>query len=176
MSSGGARAISGPAKDPNSGRSLRGGVAFTSLPNEGYSGEVPKFPLPRVDVFLESFEDGQRVREVDSAASAARYERELELWEWAWSTPQAAAWALEPWRWHSVAMWVRTAVLCESADATAADKNSLHRFAEDIGLSVAGLARNGWQVATAELLPAHVSSAPRSRSSRDRIRVVDGGR
>lgn len=49
-----------------------------------------------------------------------------------WKTPQAAAWAREPWRHHAVAMWVRTAVACVGSEATAADKNSLHRFVYQI--------------------------------------------
>lgn len=171
MASGGARAISGPAKSPTSGRSDRAGVQFTALPAEGYAGEPPVFPLPPAVVIYESFVQGEgKVREVDEGASASRREREAVLWEWVWSTPQAAAWALEPWRWHSVAMWVRTAALCESADATAADKNSLHRFAEDIGLSVAGMVRNGWVLATPQIVP--LSAPSRSVSSRDRVRVV----
>lgn len=122
MTSGGARNRSGPAKDPNSGRSDRLGISFTALPAEGFAGEAPPFPL------------------------ADLTDRESELWAWAWSTPQAAAWSVERWRWHSVAMWVRTAVICESEKATAADKNSLHRFADQIGLSPAGLAQNGWAI------------------------------
>jgi hypothetical protein len=41
--------------------------------------------------------------------------------------------------------------LCESADATAADKNSLHRFADQIGMTPAGLKENGWKIATDEV-------------------------
>jgi hypothetical protein len=43
------------------------------------------------------------------------------------------------------------AVICESSEATAADKNSLHRFADQIGLTTAGLAEMGWKVAPDEL-------------------------
>lgn len=48
-------------------------------------------------------------------------------------------------------MWVRTAVICEGSEATAADKNSLHRFADQIGLTPAGLKENGWKIAADEL-------------------------
>jgi hypothetical protein len=130
MSRGGARNRSGPPLDPTSGRSDRRGFRLDALPAEGYDGEVPRYPLPTV--------------------GEAAF-REDELWAWAWRTPQAAAWAREPWRWHAVAMWVRTARICESEDATAADKNSLHRFADQIGFSPAGLKENGWKIATDEI-------------------------
>jgi hypothetical protein len=176
MSKGGARNRSGPPKDPNSGRSDRLGVKLTALPAEGFRGEVPEFPLPKVVVFWEYFEDKQKVRERDEGATASRFERELELWEWAWSTPQACAWAVQPWRWHSVAMWVRTSALCESSDATAADKNSLHRFADQIGLTPAGLKENGWAIAADEV--AEKRTEPQKQQGRDlksRLKVVADG-
>lgn len=127
MPRGGARNRSGPQPDEASGRSDHRGLKLTALPSEGYDGTPPKFPLGRPKV------------------------REQELWQWAWSTPQACAWEREPWRWHSVAMWVRTAVVCEGSKATAADKNALHRFADQIGLTPAGLKENGWKIAADEL-------------------------
>jgi hypothetical protein len=73
-------------------------------------------------------------------------------------------------------MWVRTAVICESSDATAADKNSLHRFSDQIGMTTAGLAEMGWKVAVDEVTekaPAKKSSKP--ASSRDRLKIVGSG-
>lgn len=151
MARGGARNRSGPSPDPTSGRSDARGVKFDALPLEGFQGEVPDFPLPSVEVLSETFIDGAKLKEVDPGASGARNDREQELWEWAWTTPQACAWALEPWRWQAVAMWVRVSALCESADATAADKGSLHRFADQIGLTPAGLKENGWAIARSEV-------------------------
>lgn len=144
-------------------KSARRGYVLTALPAAGYDGQVPTFPLP-------------------DAATEARRERELELWKWAWATPQACAWSTEPWRWHAVAMWVRTSALCESADATAADKNSLHRFADQIGLTPAGLKENGWKVAPikAEAERAQqdeateLPAAPARTLARDRFKVVGG--
>ena len=151
MARGGARNRSGPAADPNSGRSDRRGFTLTALPSEGYRGEVPDFPLPKIRIYDVFFEDKKRVREFDEGATEAQWGREVELWEWAWSTPQACAWSMAPWRWHSVAMWVRTSAICESSDATAADKNALHRFADQIGLTPAGLKENGWAIAVDEV-------------------------
>ena len=52
---------------------------------------------------------------------------------------------------ESIALWVRTFVLCESSHATAADKGSLHRFADQIGMTPAGLAENGWKIKVDDL-------------------------
>lgn len=158
MTSGG-HARSGPAPDPNSLKSAKRGLVYTALPSEGYAGEVPEFPLPTV---------------------VGRGARELALWAWAWRTPQASAWFAQPWRWYSVALWVRTAVICESADATAADKNSLHRFADQIGLTPAGLKENGWKIAADQVAakrdaqPTQASAA--RTSTRDRLKAIDGGK
>src|SRR5690606_2277727 len=118
MAHGGARNRSGPPADPNSGRSDARGYKLTALPAEGYSGEVPEFPLPDPTV------------------------RELEVWGEAWRTPQACAWSLpsERWRIRTVAMWVRLSVRCEAEDAGASLLGQLHRFADQIGMTTAGLA------------------------------------
>jgi hypothetical protein len=152
MARGGARNRSGPAPDPSSGRSDARGYSLQSLPAEGYSGPVPEFPLPNALV------------------------REIELWEAAWRTPQACAWSMpsESWRQRTVAMWVRLSVRCEDLEAGAALLGQLHRFADQIGMTTAGLAEMGWRVAVDEVAtqaaqaPAE-PSAPRQR----RLRVAD---
>jgi hypothetical protein len=173
MASGG-HASSGPPPDPNSLKTAKRGLSFTALPAAGHDGDVPEFPLPRVPVYDIWFVGKERHKELDVEGTAARYDRELEVWAWAWRTPQAAAWAKEPWRSDSVAMWVRTRVICESADATAADKGSLHRFADQIGLTPAGLAYNGWKISTDQLAEkrAETTPAPSAPSARDRMRAV----
>ncbi len=146
VASGGARNRSGPAKDPGSARSERLGASVVVLPAEGFRGRVPRWPLPKRVVYAGDYS-------VDERGTADVEARERALWRWAWRTPQAVAWAMqsEAWRLHSIAMWVRTAVVCESSAATAADKNSLHRFADQVGLTPAGLRENGWRVAPDEL-------------------------
>ena len=74
-------------------------------------------------------------------------------------------------------MWVRTYVLCESSEASAADKGSLHRFADQIGLTPAGLKENGWAIAKDELAAKAAERAePQPRkSARDRMTMVSGG-
>lgn len=134
MSRGGARNRSGPAPDPNSGRSDKLGYSLTALPPAGFDGEVPEFPLPNTSA------------------------RELDVWSQAWSTPQACAWSLEPWRHRTVAMWVRWSVRMEADDASAALGNVVVRFADQIGLTPAGLKENGWKIA--EAAKADGQSAP----------------
>jgi len=165
---------SGPPPDPNSLKSAKRGLVFTALPAEGYAGEIPSYPLPKIPVYDIWFEDKRRVKEFDEEATEARFDRELELWEWAWRTPQAAAWAAEPWRQHPVALWVRTAAICESGDATAADKNSLHRFADQIGLTPAGLAFNGWKISADQLAEkrAEKTETPKAPTARDRMKAL----
>ena len=131
---------------------------MASLPADGHDGEVPAWPLMPRTVMRWEHEEKRRFQVVDQDATALIRAREAELWGWAWSTPQAAAWAREPWRWQTVAMWVRTFVICESNDATAADKSAVHRFGDQIGLTPAGLRENGWQIAPA--MPEVASEAP----------------
>lgn len=180
MPRGGARNRSGPQPDPSSERSDRRGFKLTALPAEGFTGSAPDFPLPERKVFFsETDENGRSVRVFDGAATAQVAEREQSMWAWAWSTPQACAWSMpsESWRLPMVAMWVRTFVLCESSEATAADKNSLHRFADQVGMTPAGLRENGWAVAVDEVgeraavRPVKSGAAPQRR-----MRAVgDGG-
>ncbi|RZT87472.1 hypothetical protein EV383_4397 [Pseudonocardia sediminis] len=149
---GGARNRSGPQPDPTSGRSDRRGLSLTALPAEGFTGETPDFPLP------------------DLA------DREREVWEQAWRTPQAAAWAAEPWRQRTVAMWVRWSVRMEASDASAALGNVVVRFADQIGLTPAGLKENGWKVA-ADVVSEKRATAKKPTATarpRSRFKVVNG--
>ena len=175
----GGHARSGPPIDPNSGRSERRGIKFTALPAFGYDGPVPEWPLPLRECFM--LVDKLPIPDVRRTEQVA--DREAALWAWAWSTPQAWAWSQpsESWRLHTIAMWVRTYVLCESSEATAADKGSLHRFADQIGMSPAGLKENCWVIAKDELGEKRAESSenanpePASGSARSRVKVIAGG-
>ena len=174
MPSGGARNRSGPQADPTSGRSDRRGLSLTALPNEGYRGSVPEFPLPQVHRFNEFYEDGKKRRETDGGATAAFRDRELAIWETMWRTPQACAWAQESWRWETVAEFCRLKAVVElEPDANAALVGQMHRYRDQIGLTPAGLKENGWAIAAAQIQPVEPrepSSKP--SSSRDRMKVV----
>jgi hypothetical protein len=143
---------SGPPPDPNSLNSARRGLVFTALPAEGYDGGAPEFPLPECTY------------------------NETSLWLWAWRQPQAAAWAKEPWRWPNVALWVRTFIKCAAEDAKAAEVNSLHRLADEIGMSTSGLRLNGWKIASDQLAEKRAEKAPTpaAPSARDRMKALRG--
>ncbi|WP_228941831.1 hypothetical protein [Nocardioides sp. Leaf374] len=121
---------------------------------------MPAFPLPAVAVMRWESEGKRRYQVRDDEATQARHERELALWEQVWTYPQACAWSMEPWRWPTVAMYVRTFVVCEGSDATAADKGSLHRFADQIALTPAGMRENGWAIAAVEVGAGAPPAAP----------------
>lgn len=165
----------GPSKDPNALRRDRPGDNFTlrQLSRAPYAGPVPHFPLPAVRILETKFEDKRSWQEYDADASDARAERESELWAWAWQLPQAAVWAEDPWRLLDIAMWVRTQAICESIDATAADKGSLHVFARKIGLGPDGLKENCWSIARDEVAQQRADVAPEPVvSAKSRLRAV----
>jgi len=177
MAKGGARNRSGPGANENSLRSAERGYSLTALPSEGYRGEAPAFPLPRRSVYRWEFEGKTRFQVFDDEQTKAVRDRELALWAWLWTTPQACAWSMpsEAWRLHTIAMYVRTFVVCEGSDATAADKGSLHRFADQIGMTTAGLAEMGWKVAVDQTAEKREAKKPVSQTSaRDRMKVVQG--
>lgn len=128
MPRGGARNRSGPMPQEGSARSDARGYSLTALPAEGFAGEPPEFPLPDAS------------------------DRELQVWSEVWSTPQACAWAMpsESWRIPTVALWVRVKVRCEDPSVPAALIGQLHRLADQVGLTTAGLAEMGWKVAVDE--------------------------
>lgn len=125
MTSGGARNRSGR---PISGSS-EAGLLLTALPAEGHKGRAPRWPLSEATV------------------------REKAVWRALWKTPQACAWSLpsEKWRTITVAMYCRTLVRCEDPEAPASLLAQLHRFADQIGMTTAGLSEMGWKVAADEL-------------------------
>ena len=174
MASGGARNRSGPQPDPTSGRSDARGLAYDKLPSEGRQGEPPlDWPLGSASVYIERFENGRPVKELDPEATAARNDAERSLWAEVWTYPQAVAWERDRWRWNVVALWVRTFLICAGPEAKAADKASLHRFGDQLGLTPAGLRENGWAIARDEVAPKREArtSAPKQAPKR-RLRAV----
>lgn len=174
MTKGGARNRSGPPADPKSLRSAERNYTLTALDREGFDGEIPDFPLSARRIMRWEHEDKRRFQVFDEDATELVAEREAELWAWAWRTPQACAWSMEPWRWQTVAMWVRVFVICEGDEAAAADKGSVHRFADQIGMTPAGLKENGWAIATEAVKEPEVKDPEPEKqpSARDRIKVV----
>lgn len=125
MTSGG-HARSGPVKQEGSARAEAAGFKLTELPAEGFAGDVPEWPL-----------------------APAPSDVELEYWERAWRTPQACIWSKQEFSYlvPAVARWVRLAVRCDDPEASAALLARLPSFADEIGMSTAGLARLGAKIA-----------------------------
>lgn len=152
MTSGGARARSGPAPDPNAlRRDRKDDAAWITLPAEGFTGEIPAFPL--------------------SGALLA----ELDLWSTLWRKPQAVMWSklgLE----FEVAAYVRAFLESVEAEASAGLKTAVLRMAAEIGLSLPGMHSLRWKFSTDELAlkRAERVSSP-SSSVRDRLGAVSGG-
>lgn len=152
MASGGARNRSGPQQDPNSLRGA-GRDALRVLPATPFNRAYPEFPLPDGTV------------------------REDALWRQAWQAPQAWAWIDEPWRWQTIALWVRRTAMAESDEAKANDINAMIRLADQIGMTPAGLKENGWTIGTAEPkaeADGEQAAEPQRTSAKNRFTVIDG--
>lgn len=155
MGSGGARARSGPAPDPNALRRERDQGEWTILPASGRPGEPPAWPL------------------VDQS------EREVELWARLWAKPQALMWErlgqeLE------VALHVRNLALVEMPGAPVNLGTLVRQQQDSLGLTTPGLRSNRWRIPgdevgqrRSERMP---TAAPARKSSRDRLRGIDGGK
>lgn len=154
MTSGGARARSGPPPDPDALARFRGTDAgWHVLPVTGRPGPAPKWPLPNPSV------------------------RELELWEMLWAKPQATRWETLG-QDHEVALYCRRFARAEQPDAPVACVVVVRQLGEALGLTIPGLLRNRWQIGSQQSAPkvsaptgTEGATSPR-RSSRDRFSVV----
>lgn len=151
MTSGGARARSGPAPDPNALRRDRpGDKDWTSLPVEGFQGDVPEFPLA----------DALGV--------------ETALWASLWLKPQAVMWSrlgLE----FQVAAYVRAFLESVEAGASAGLKTAVLRMEAELGLSTVGLNALRWKIVTDELAERRDEVPQRSSGMKNRLKAVNGG-
>jgi hypothetical protein len=148
MVSGGARARSGPSFDPNSERSERLGRSLFSLSAAGYKHRPKRFPLSTYFVFDIWKDDDGFHKEKNESLTDRWNNRETELWRELWKLPQAIAWHMPEFAYlqNTVALYVRQFVICESPDAKAADRSTLQRYADTIGLTPQGLRLNGWAI------------------------------
>jgi hypothetical protein len=146
MASGGARARSGQAPDPNALRRDRNEGEWLVLPASGRVGRAPAWPLTKQTA------------------------REKTLWTRLWKLPQAIQWE----RAHQeleVGLYVRTLMEAESIGAPAALRTLVRQQAEGLGLSIPGLARNRWRIKHVEPT-ANEAPADASTSSKRRLKVV----
>lgn len=123
MSSGGARARSGPAPDRNAIRNGRAGADWIRLPASGRKGEPPEWP-----------------RAVPRPTKA-----ELEHWTEEWKRPQAQVWEANGQE-LEVALYVRAVRIASNPKAKSGDRNLVKQLLEHLGLSQPGLARNHWMI------------------------------
>lgn len=153
MASGGARARSGPAPDPNALRRDRESGEWTPLPAEGRQGATPVWPLTDQTI------------------------RESELWEALWRKPQAVMWERYGQQ-YEVALYVRRLTEAEQLDSAVNLSTLVRQLGDSLGLSTPGMRANRWRISERrEQQPAAGESsaaaqAAPSRSSRSRLTVV----
>jgi hypothetical protein len=151
MTSGGARARSGPPADPNAlRRDRKDDKDWVTLPAEGFTGDVPAFPLSEA------------------------LEAESELWASLWVKPQAFMWAqlgLE----MQVATYVRNFLKATAHDAAVGWMAPVLRQEAELGLSTVGMGQLRWKIATDELAEKREDSPQRSSSMKNRLQAVNAG-
>lgn len=151
MGSGGARARSGPAPDPNALRRARkDDVQWTVLPAEGRPGAAPEWPL--------------------TAATS----RELVLWERWWAKPEALLWESDGSS-DYVALTVRMFAEAEVEKASAENRKTVRMMMADLYLTREAKDRARIRVASDEVAEKRDGQAGvpvRRSSARDRMKVV----
>ncbi|MCY0928317.1 hypothetical protein OTB20_19370 [Streptomyces sp. H27-H1] len=108
----------------------------------------------------------------DEVGSEVAREREAELWDSLWETPQAVMWE----RTHSeltVARFVRFSVLAEAGNIKAATE--ARQLEDRLGLNPQSLLRLRWEVAADEVAEQRQERSSRSapKSARQRLKIVD---
>lgn len=175
MVSGGARARSGPAPDPNAlRRDRKDDKAWIDLPNEGYVGEVPAFPLPKAIHFATVFEGPAKAKVPDAEATEQAWDAEQDLWAELWRKPQAAMWSKLGLK-YEVAAYVRAFLESVEAEASAGLKTAVLRMSAELGLSTVGMGQLRWRIATDEVAERRGEAKPPARkSARDRLKAING--
>jgi len=147
MPKGGARTRSGPAPDPNALRRERDGDQWRELPAAGRDGELPEWPFPD------------------------QSEAERELWSDLWRLPQAVVWE-EQLQHLQVALYCRRFVEASAPKSATSLSTLVKQLAEDLGLSLSGMARNQWRIGSSDRPKA--KPAARRSSSKAKLKVVAG--
>lgn len=148
MVSGGARARSGPAPDPNAlRRDRKDDKAWVDLPVSPVE-VVPDFPL------------------VESS------DVERSLWAELWQKPQAHMWAALGLKWQ-VAAYVRAFAESVLPEASAGLKTAVLRMEAELGLSTVGMGQLRWSIAPVESIDLREVTAPGRVSSRDRLKALN---
>lgn len=131
-----------PSKNP---RRRNARPDTVQLPAQGYTGQVPDWPLSRA------------------------LKAEKLAWEQLWRLPQAAAWAqLNVGR--TVARYVRALIVAESRESTAFQLSEVRQLEDRLGLTPMSMLRLRWEVVHDEL--AEVKAEKRHQPER-RLRAVE---
>jgi len=146
MASGGARARSGPAPDPNA---LRQSGDWTDLPPRRV-GDVPVWPL------------------------ALQTGREAAVWSSLWVKPQAIIWERDQ-MFEIVALYVRQFVLAEELDSPVNRATLVKQMAGELMLTPDGLAKQRFRVSKVEP-EASKGPVAAAGGARGRLRALDGGK
>lgn len=150
MVSGGARARSGPAPDPNAlRRDRKDDAAWVKLPAT-FEKDPPAWPI-------------------GSAADV-----ELNLWVRLWRKPQAFMWSqlqLE----FEVAAYVRAFLESVEPEASAGLKTAVLRMSAELGLSTVGMGQLRWKIATDELAERRDEVPQKASRTKNRLKAVNGG-
>jgi len=150
MASGGARARSGPAPDPNAlRRDRKDDAGWTILPAEGRKGKAPVFPLVEPS------------------------KRELVLWSRLWKLPQALLWEKNQQE-LAVAFHVRTMCEAERADALANLRTLVRQQAGELLLTIPAMYAARVRIAEDEVALKRAEASPARVSARDRLKAVKG--
>lgn len=176
MPSGGARARSGPAPDPNALRRDRADdKAWLTLPSEGFKGKVPEYPLPKIPVYNVYYVEKQRIQELDEAATESRWDAEAELWAELWLKPQAHMWDALGLK-YQVAAYVRAYIESTGPDSNSGLKTAVLRMEAELGLSTVGMNALRWKFAADEVGEKRATApAKRGRTVQSRLKAVNGG-
>jgi len=149
MASGGARARSGPAPDPNAlRRDRKSDAEWTVLPAEGRKGKAPAFPL------------------VTPTA------RERALWVRFWKMPQAILWERNAQE-FAVALHIRTLCEAEQFDAQANLRTLVRQQAGELLLTIPAMYAARVRIAQDEVAVKR-EALPVRASARDRLKAVGG--
>jgi len=140
----------GPAPNPQARRRARSTAPGTVLlPQSGYSGNVPDWPLTQSTM------------------------EELIIWAELWKLPQANAWERFGWA-REVALYSRWMVRAEGGNFDAAREARL--LSDRLGLSPLALLRLRWEIRPDEEIPGHAQPAAQPAGVTDirtRVKAVD---
>jgi hypothetical protein len=121
------------------------------------------------------FVDKVRVSELDEAATEARWDDELAMWDELWKKPQAAMWDSLGLKFQ-VAAYVRGYLESVGPDSNSGLKTAVLRMEAELGLSTVGLNSLRWKFSTDEVAKKRSEpAAKKGTSMKSRLKAVNGG-